>query len=558
MAGQDDSLTEAHGRSGLSLATGADAFPENPWAAFPAAGPSELRTLEAWALAWHGAPRDMAVAEHFCRATLPPGRVLVHGAGSHSAWLIPALKAMPGVEPVGVLDRMAGALTDFHGLPVHPPAEARFLDADYVLVAHTSFEQEMVTALTAAGYPADRIRTLYSSPGYAAFSRERVGALVEAAATGPVDNLVVTSATAEVVPERMLAGLLEGGRTLHAFLGRAAGSDPSSLFETVDLLESLQALKALLQRVRPRTVYVRTILYKNFLLPLIKLWSPDSVVIGEPYDLTILWSDRDLELLFGLDAQSIRMLRLGERLAGGTDMLVSKRGGALWERVARPWQAESVLFFPALQAPPGERRAPGSLGDIVYAGFFPAAAFLKDFRSGYNFVPVLTDLCRQSGMTAALYNSAHMPGAGDGLFAEYLETLTGPLHYHPRLPYADMLSALTGYRYGWLCDHRDRFQGDRHVCVCNRWTSYICAGLPVLIDKDWSFMGDLTRRFGAGIIVDTLTPDAIRAQFAAADYPALQAGAESLRRHLDTCNGKVLDRIAARIDGGTRQTLQPN
>ncbi|MBB6252268.1 hypothetical protein [Nitrospirillum iridis] len=511
----------------------------------PRPGLAEMAVLERWALTWHGAPRDADLAARYCRTALPGGRILLYGAGTHTAWLLDVLRGVPEIQLLGVLDRMAGSMTEFRGLPVHAVATAGQLGADYVLVAHTSFEQEMVTALAAAGYPRDRIRTLYSDPAYAALAEERIAGLA-AAVDGGVDHLVVSSARSEIIPDALLSRLHGCGRAVQAFVGRADGLPPDGAFDMVDLRESVAALKRLVQRLRPRTIYVRTIIYKNFLLPLLKHWSPGSVVVGEPYDFTILWSEVDLGLLFGLDAQSIRMLRLGEQLAGCMlDLIVSKRDGAGWRDLGTAWARPSLQYFPAVKRPSGPSPAPGSAGDLVYAGFFPAASFLKTFRSGYNFVPLLAEVCRQGGLRGDLYNSGHMPGAGDAVFAEYMAGLPAPVRYHPRQPYDEMLRLLGGSRYGWLCDHRDRFQGDREVGVCNRWTGYVSAGLPTLIDRDWTLMATLTHAYSAGLVVHDLTPAAILAQLRAADWPALQAGTLRLRDHLERHNETVMGAVAA-------------
>lgn len=528
-------------------------FPLAPWdrdGLIAAADDDGLAALERWALNWHGAPRcDPDLARQYCREVLPPGRVLLYGAGSHSAWLLEILKTAPHLNTVGVVDRMAPALPVFHGLPVYTPAALHAVAADYVLIAHTSLEQEMTQTLVAAGYPPAKIVTFYAAPAYAALSKARIDALANSPGPESVDNIIIQCTHSGIVPDHVLADLGLQGRTLNILIGRASGLESDFRLNGVDLLESTTALKLLLKRTRPRIIYVRTILYKNFLLPLIKLWAPYSIVIGEPYDMTILWSDDDLNLLFGLNAETIRMQRLGELLAGQKlDMLISKRGGELWKRIAAAWRAPCLMYFPALQPRPDPPLAPGTEGDIVYAGFFPAAAFLKEFRSGYNFVPLLTDICREGNLVGALYNGAHIPNGGDHLFAEYSATLQGPLHYHPRLPYAEMLRVLTGFRYGWLCDHRDRFQGDRYVGVCNRWTGYISAGLPVLIDDGWSFMVDLTRRFGAGLIVTELTPAAVLGQIQTADWSALRDGALRLRLHLESYNQEVLAQLAACLE----------
>ena len=530
-------------------------FPEGIWAATgTSAAPLEdqLRRLLAWTGRFHSAPRDFGLAVRHCLETLPGGRMVLAGAGTHSRRLIPELSRRPDIRIVAVADRLAGAMAEFEGIPVVAASAAAALDADYVLVAHTSYELEMRAALLAAGFPADRIVTLYSDPRYRERAVPVARRLAEAAVLRSADFVVVNCCPAAIVPDELLAGAFPPDRTVELFVGRADGFEPSPVYETVDLLESMDALRLALLSLRPKAIYIRTILYKNFIPALVKHWLPDARVIAEPYDFAVLWSEGDLELLFGLSPETIALTRSAEFVAGRTvDLILSKRGGDHWDRVVRPWTAGSVLYFPAV-ADAGD--ADGRRGDLVYAGFLPAEAFLKTFQSGYSFVPVMREVCARGDLRGEIYNSADTGPAGPSIFRSYRESMAqGPLRYHGRLPYPEMLERLRGFRYGWLCDALGNFQGDRYVGVCNRWTGYVSAGLPLLIDAHWSFMVDLVDRFGAGIVVDRIDPDGIAEAVRRADWRAQAAGTRALRRHLLDWNRNSFDKLAGVADAALTQ-----
>lgn len=493
---------------------------------------------------FHGMPRDPDLLRRFCMETLPAGRLLIYGAGTHTARVLDILSGRPDIRVVAVLDRLADGVRTFGGLPVVPPESVRGLQFDHVLAAHTSYEMEMRGTLRGLGVPEGRIVQIYSNPAYRRIAMDLVDALAGQGGSA-LDCLVVSCSRTVIVPDSTLAGLLPG-RTLMAFLGRHDDFFESDAFETVDLRESMTALRHLIAQTRPRIVYVRSIIYKNFIAMAVKAWFPHIVVVHELYDYCTVWPDSDLATLFGLDAATIRLQRAAELYGGQVmDMNLSKRGGVDWARVQHRCPAPYRLFFPQVTEPAGHAPAEGKAGDLLYAGFLPSAAFLRQFRNGYNFLPLMREVCRTGGMTADIFNSAHVEVEGDAIFSNYLSDFAEPpVRYRRRLTYGAMLERMPGYRFGWLCDHQHEFQADRHVGICNRWTGYVSGGLPVLLDGGWRFMGDLVRAYGAGVIVDCLSPDSIVTAIRSADTTGLRRGVTALRRHLLDHNTGVVSDLA--------------
>lgn len=522
-------------------------FPEDLWreVGFPDTGAALAQVPDAVSRIerFHGARRDPALLQAFVEQ-LPAGRILVHGTGTHSDILLPLIRARRGLEAIGFVDRRAETLGEVAGLPVLSPAEAARSPADYILLSHTSYEMEMGESLLDAGVAPARIVPIYAHSRYRALADQRAGGDLERLWSKlggrPIDTVVVTCSPTVVVGDHDLAAVADPARTLQIYVGREDGTALESPFETVSVAESLDLLKALLLRLRPVNVYVRSILYKNFLGMLIRHWLPQAVIAQEFYDYAACWPDADLTALFGLSATSIRLLRLSEFYSSQSmDLVLSKRGGAGWGRVQARCAAPYRLHYPVVremrggEPPAGMDDGGGRGADFVYAGFLPAPSFLRHYTSAYNFLPILTALCAAGGWTADIYNSAHVAGAGDAVYADYLRDYAdGPVRYRRRLPYETLLETIGRSGYGWLADHHSGFYVDRHVGICNRWTGYLSAGLPVVLDAGWTLMADLVRRFDAGLVPESLDTATLLPLLQAADHQRLAQGARRLRSHL--------------------------
>jgi len=497
----------------------------------------------------HGAQRDFGLVKRFVDE-LPSGRILIHGAGTHSRVLLDLLRCRPGIRVEGVVDRMAGTVDSFEGLPVVSPVEAARASVDYILLSHTSAESEMAEALGRAGMESARVVPIYAHPAYRRLAWNARGKTLDGLSRRSIDTVIVTCAPNVIVADADLARVADPTRTLQLYFGRDGAAVPGDTFETISIGESLDLLRGALELLRPNAVIVRSILYKNFLGALVRRWMPNAVVIHELYDYAVCWPDADLASLFGLSPSTIRMLRLSEFCGGqDIDLRISKRAGPDWDKISRRCAAPYRLHYPLVREPPPET-AGGPGADFVYAGFLPAPSFLRHYRSAYNFMPIMEAVCERGGLRGDVYNAAHFAGAGDTLYAEYLRDFggDGPVRYHRRLPYDMLLAEMGRCGWGWLADRHDGFFIDRRVGICNRWTGYLSAGLPVVLDAGWTLMADLQRRFDAGIVADSLDPSDLAERVRTADRARLAAGAGRLRRHLLEHNADTLDLLADVIE----------
>jgi len=496
----------------------------------------------------YGAPRgDMELLSAFIRDVLPPGRYLIYGAGEHTRALLPLLIHRTDIEVRGLLDRLAPAIGSFEGLPVYPPRDVAGLTADWILISHGSYESEMIETLLASGVAPARIIPIYTNPVFRDLCRGFFQERILSRLPGGVDFLVVTCSHLSLASARQIGRLFPADRTLYVHLGRPDSAGMPTEHQTIDLRESLDALAALVERVRPRTIYLSTIIYKNFLGLYLKALYPEIVLIHEIYDYALCWLDRDLEALFGLSSWTTRLLRFSEYVSGQrADLVISKRGGAEWDAVWNRCAAPYRLLFPLLDKVANEPTGEEPARDFVYAGFLPSRNFLKTFTNGYAFLPMLSAVCAEGGMTADIFNAAHAPGTGDPIFREHIDDYAeGPVRYHPRLPYAELIHRLSGYAYGWLWDPQTDPHPDRAVGVCNRWTGYLSGGLPVVLDPEWRFMADLVREHRAGIVVAGRTPEDLIRAIRAHDRRELARGVGTLLDKLLRWNDETLDVAAA-------------
>lgn len=538
-----------------------ESFPTDVWgnAAMELNGPDTVRVaalMEAL-LKEHGTPRCQKALARFVTELLPPGPLHIHGCGTHSRLLLALLaENRPDIAVRGMLDRLATEGTCFAGMPVERP-ENLMLEGDAkVLVAHTSFEGEMVRSLLAAGIPADRIITTYSSQAFAEVVDDAFPEIPFPGTDRP-RFMIVSCSTVGIVSDAHLRTVFPPEQTIYVHMGRQDCFMPHPCYPSIDLLESVGNLIETIRRINPDVVYVRPIIYKNFLPTLIKYFCSDIKVIGEYYDFNFLWKENDLVKLFGMDEVSISTIKSCEYIATQIlDHIISKRGGSEWQCLTSRWKVNPGVYFPLVSEFSENIPEDGFDFDFVYAGFLPSPKFLQQFDTGYNFLSDLQALCQNHGFKAIIYNSGHTDESFEESFAAYYETFSGdPIAYKGRIPYADLMAQLQRVRYGWLCEHQTGFQGDRHVGICNRWTGYVSAGIPVLMDAGWHFMDDLVRRFEAGIIVDTFTPDAIAAAIRAANHEHLREGVKALRRHLIEQNDATMTKLARAVSRGKSRIM---
>lgn len=495
------------------------------------------------------APRDEQAALRFVQDHLPAGRIMIYGAGTHTARLLDVLASRVDITILAVLDRNASGTGTFCRHPLQPPRSALQADVDHVVVAHPVWEMDMVEALLRHGVPLDRLFQVYSSPAYLAQVLAPSIDTALAALDGGIRNLVIGSAKWGIVSDAELAEALPPGQTAKLHFDPTDPFVASRTYRTVDLRHSYGLLDAVIRHVRPATIYLRTHVGSNLLGYVIRRMAPQARLIHELYDFASLLSD---QMLFGWmerSPEAIAACRAAEQHSmHHSDLIVSKRAGPSWQPFLERFTAPYRIFY-AGQAPQPPSRLPPSPGRpirILYAGILPRPELLDVSLCDYNFLPLLEALAATGRFEIALYNYLHEGSAMDHLFRGYMERFSSPaLRYHRCVAYEALIELTGQFDYGWL--YRDATQEDNpdaRIIVGQRFTGYVFAGLPQILDEGWESMADLVRRYGAGLVVSHADRNRLADIITTADHTALVAGAKRLRSAMIEHNRTVLDDIA--------------
>ena len=493
------------------------------------------------------APRDEATALGFLRDRLPAGRIMIYGAGTHTERLIDVLASRADLTILAVLDRNASGEGTFHRYPLRAPRSALEADVDHVVVAHPVWEMDMIEALLRQGMPLERLFRVYSSPAYLAQVLAPSIATTFAGLDGEVRNLVIGSAKWAIVSDAELAEALPPDRTVKLHFDITDPFVASPVYRTIDLRHSYALLEAVIRHVSPTTIYLRTHIGTNLLGYAIHRMAPETRLIHELYDFAGLLSD---QMLFGWmerSPEAIVACRAAERYSmHHSDLIVSKRAGRSWQSFLRQFTAPYRIFYAGKASPPPRRPSPGQPIRILYAGILPKPKHLDVSLCDYNFLPLLETLAATGRFEIALYNYLHDGPDMDYLFGAYLERFSGPaLRYHRCVAYETLVELAGEFDYGWL--YRDATQEDNpdaRIIVGQRFTGYVFAGLPQILDEGWESMADLVQRYGAGLVVADADRHRLAEIITDADHTALVAGAERLRTAMTEHNQTVLSDIA--------------
>ncbi len=500
--------------------------------------------------AYFGGPRDLGSARKFLKERLPPGRIYVYGAGSHSEAIVHVLTGRRDLEILGFVDQAAARLGTFHGFEVLTPEALAGRDFDYVLISYNRMEMKLIDRLLDLGIPRDRIRPIYSDPDFIRQATDAEFAKIERQLKGHrFDHVIVRSAIHEVIPDAALATVFPPDRTLVLHAGPAKPSPLSAHFWTIDVRECAALIASILRALRPSIVFLSTAQEYDLLYFAVRRAAPDSRLIHEIYDFFPFIPDDWIKLGINASDRLIQLMRLSNyHSTRGSELVVSKRAGAAWDVVRASFETPYQYVFPGIGSP--EELAQLDCGDhvaaddrvrILYAGALVPSHFHVYKRSDYNFLPMLEEMVARGRVAVDIYNSGHGYAVQDGSFQDYLDRYAAPpMTYHRRIPFENLVRLMTRHDYGWLClAPRERRLADQQVVICNRFSAYIYGGLPVIVDSEWDFIADLVETFDAGLVIRDADPDRVLAAIASCDYAAKRAGVMRLRAHLWAHNEKV-------------------
>jgi hypothetical protein len=552
-------------------------FPQHPWVGTAPPADIDLKRLieetAAEILAYWGGARDFAAVAAHLQATLPGKRIAVYGAGTHSERLIDIFRTIPGLEIAAFLDRRWESLKELGGVPVLEPAAWESLAVDFILLSFDRAEGGLLSSLVEAGLPQDRLVPIYGHPDYLARTlggRYRtLGRDWDFTVPGPpagyehIEHVIVASynENKHIIDDAALAAAYPVDRTLLIAVTPPDCRREESRFRTLDVGQQLGVLFDVLRALRPRTIYLSSSHEFDQLSFLVRAAAPDAALFHEICDFFVLFRD-DWMKYGGVSDRFIARMRQGAWLSGQVaDMVISKRAGPSWGRMVEDFKSAYRFYAPAVPidgtvgrwAPPDAARRTSVR--LLYAGALPPPDFAAVLESDYNFLPLFDALTEQGDVEGIdLYNSLHGPGPTDGPFAWYVERYRhGPVRYHRRIALNDLLIRSEAFDFGWLClPPRRSYHPDQDVVVCNRFSTYVLAGLPVVIDAAWEHQAALVAEFGAGVVLEEATAETVAAALRSCDRAAARAGVRRLAEHLQTGNRAVVAELRAGISALSR------
>jgi hypothetical protein len=292
-----------------------------------------------------------------------------------------------------------------------------------------------------------------------------------------------------------------------------------------DLLNSLAAFNPSLiyLRVSPHTASEPLISFIRICFPKIQLWI-------EFYDLSCLFSEKALlNMSSGNQAQCDSALEGCSVAFHHCQGIVLKAGGSLFQKWVQAIDVPIVTYFPSLdyRIPP-TRSFSSSASKLLYAGALSSQELLQGTGSsdGANMIRYFDEIAKHPELSLQLINAVHDTRDQDhtpkfsSLMSRYqsLENVT----YRRAIPRIDLIHYAAGMDAGLCCSHYsdDTVMEVTRISVPNRMMTYLCSGLPVIIDDRFEFAANLISSYAAGAVIP------------AGDFPGFIHEIKALDTHL--------------------------
>lgn len=487
--------------------------------------------------------------------TLLPGHYWVAGAGLQGMELVQALARRDDVQIMGFIDRKAHLYNGYGGLPVVPAGETHGLS---IIVANRVWEQDILDDLIVLGIPPDQLIPTYTAERFVNWASQTLAGLPVAKS---LDTLIIRDTSRiGLIPEKILQDVFPAKGSFVIYTSSHPYDSSSNIYQSSSSQLGLSHIMHVIERYQPKTVLLATMPHFNDWA--LALCRPDRNwrFIFEPNDLTLVYGDALRELV-PMSQEHLDRCRLAEAWAlRYADATVTNCQGPQWERLLDKIGGRALSYF---SGPRGKPAAASSQAEIptfdanvklriLYAGGIPQNHLRFSWTTDYRFLPALTALARQDNITVDIFNAYHSQPEHDHYYRDIMELADMGLQYFRARPFDEILSQAS-YDFGWL--HRgdiprrqtgETGAGNDILVLNKRFTSYLAAGLPLIIDDQLDSMAELVEQFRAGIVLPTgkLNTEELAEQLRQADRVALRAGVQRLYAHIAATNTKTLAEMA--------------
>lgn len=317
----------------------------------------------------------------------------------------------------------------------------------------------------------------------------------------------------------------------------------------------MAVVEQFLTATHPRFVYLKTSphLEGEYLVMLVKRCVPDAVIVNEFYDFGCLFRDDRLTLSYGFSKHEIAVGRYSEWYASlHADLVISKNGGALWERVVKEFRSQHRTYFPRIAPRETGRMEPSLLGRDTCQRIFFAGTMSPPERIGglllhsdLNYFDYFEPIAQSGRFLFDVYNASHFLPEHDQTFKIYSERYTTgtAIRYHPRVPVHQVMEIMREADIAWhACHNLDTslIQPISRVVIGNKFTTYIQAGLPVVVDSFYDHMAAMIREYAAGIVIQPLDINGAIQSLVQAKPATMRRGVERLHQHMLAANRATL------------------
>lgn len=291
---------------------------------------------------------------------------------------------------------------------------------------------------------------------------------------------------------------------------RSENDQDQSVKECLDedyLIESLR-------QVSPSIIYLRVSPHtrSEYLCSRIRNDFPRSKLIIEFYDISSHFDNETLDYISGFNSDKIHKAIEGCRIAfNEADCLVFKMGGKGFDKWAKTdVKSPYVTYFPSVKEPILSRKLMASnFRNVLYAGSASAREFNEGFGSvpGANIIRYLDVLSRCDSVNLTIVNAAHWHESenNSSKIKNLLEWCSSKerVSYLRTMPRVDLVKKASDFQIGICCSHykEDKVMDVTRFGIPNRVSTYVEAGLPVLVDNRFEYIADLIETFDAGAVI---------------------------------------------------------
>lgn len=503
----------------------------------------------------YAAPRHMGALKEYIASTLPGGRYMIVGAGTHSQAILPDLHRRDDVEILGVVDRQGKKMGAFHGYKVFAPMDKQPDLVDYYLLSHADREQEMAEALLAAGIDEGKIQYIYGGKAFQDFViSDNSPVSIHKDKLGDKDILILTTGRplSCLINNNILADVFAPERTLECFMGRPNDWEEGGAFDKINLFQSLVLLDRVIAQTGVKLIYFKNTVQNS--MPTLPVYLadqyPDIKVIHETYDLGSFIEDERLHNIWGFSQETIDEARLGELFSFRHGFrTIHKNVGSLWQTFEERTKGEAERYYPGVREDRPIRKAIDKTVRIVYpAGFRSFGKVVSvDVGSSLDIISLFEELVKQDGLEVVLYNHCHRSEEENDQFQYYMDRLAGcSISYNRCIPFEELNETISRYDFGWsYFQETDNLPTEYlwKVGLPNKFTDYVQAGLPTIVSSQFECVAEIVEEYGAGFVVSPEEPARIIELVHSANREELRDNVERLHGDMLQNNKNVLNRL---------------